>query len=82
MRKSTLARSAFPASPARFMGRFECSCMTTLDPRQLWRLEARAGITNACKTMQLMHARLIFLILLKKLRIYGECHNLRMHSDN
>nr|DAR49420.1 MAG TPA: hypothetical protein [Caudoviricetes sp.]DAR49425.1 MAG TPA: hypothetical protein [Caudoviricetes sp.] len=32
--------------------------------------------------MQLMHARLIFLILLKKLRIYGECHNLRMHSDN
>lgn len=58
MRKSTLARSAFPASPARFRGRFLCTCMTTMDPRQLWWYKERTGSPDACKTMHLLHALL------------------------
>ena len=60
MRKSTLARSAIPASPARFMGRFYCSCMTTLDPRQLWLCITRTGKFDACKSMHLLHAQFIY----------------------
>ncbi|WP_213076603.1 hypothetical protein, partial [Escherichia coli] len=52
------ARSAFPASPARFMGWFECSCMTVLDPRPFCRCSARTDTSCACKTMHLLHARL------------------------
>lgn len=46
-----LARSAFPSSPARFVGRFSCRCIGELRPR---RDRGRTGITgrgNACKTM-------------------------------
>jgi hypothetical protein len=45
--------------------------MTTLDPRQLWRLIARTSNPDACKTMHLLHAQIKTEILENKISKIG-----------
>ncbi|HHK8064946.1 TPA: hypothetical protein ACQVHL_003302, partial [Serratia marcescens] len=52
-----LARNAIPASPARFMYRFSCSCMSSSKPRQFWGGGGRQLHFFACKIMHPVHAR-------------------------
>jgi len=52
------ARNATPASPARFMHRFLCSCMNRAEPHRAWADGASGALHFACKIMHVMHALL------------------------
>lgn len=50
------ARARIPATPARFMWRFSCTCMTKAKARQFWRASAKTILKRSCDLMQHRHA--------------------------
>ncbi|HFS5950199.1 TPA: hypothetical protein ACH0UR_005274, partial [Klebsiella pneumoniae] len=52
----TVARARIPATPARFMQWFSCTCMIYAKARQFWRALAKTILKRSCDLMRHRHA--------------------------
>lgn len=65
------ARNATPASPARFVHHFLCSCMNHVKPRRAWAEGLSVAPHSACKSMHPLHASLFTNRLARKRALKG-----------